>query len=82
MPTQLTGIADLPFSVIVVTGDLAVNVQVDFYAVAKLPIDLKAQGVIGAGLHQYNEDLGAISQLSVPAPSKDLPSGITEVHRS
>ena len=83
MRTILTGFSDLEFSIIGVNGDIAISVNVNFYPVAKMPIDLKAAGGIGAGFHEYGEDLGEPSLLpSSPIPPKDLPPGITEVYQS
>lgn len=74
--------ADFDFSIRGVQGSL-VEIQVDFFAVAKVPIDLKAAGGVGAGFHEYGADAG--QELSPPAnppePTKDLPPGITEVYQ-
>jgi hypothetical protein len=83
MATKTIGRAEIGFSITGISGDIAYDVQVDFYPVAKLPIDLKAAGGIGAGFHQYGSDLGEpIISPPTPVPPKDLPPGITEVYQS
>jgi hypothetical protein len=83
MATKNTGAADFVFSIIGVNGDIAKDVCVVFYSVAKMPVDLKASGSIGAGFHEFGADSGeAITPIPVPSLLEDLPPGVTEVYKA
>jgi hypothetical protein len=81
MRTINTARADLSFDLIGVEGAL-IEVNVEFFPVAKLPIDMKASGSIGAGFHEFGEDLGAVaSTIKSPVTLKDLPPGTIEIYK-